>query len=393
MPASDRILRVGLVGASVGKGWNARTGAPFVRDANGNAIRSWGPRAHVPAIKSMPADFELTAICTSREETAAASAEAFGARLAFSDYHRLLDSPEVDIVAITVSVRKHKEIALAAIGAGKHVYCEWPLGVDEQEAREMAAAARDKPVQTIVGLQGRSAPWCERVRELRDDGYFGRIHHINAKFFGLNPRLAIDDDLSVAAKRNYGQHIFTIRGIHLADMVCSLFGEFTRISARVGVQVGQWPGRNGGPPVDVDAPDYFAVHADLPEGGFASLHFAYVPGFTSGWNLEVYGEKATLTAKSPESGHFEENDVRIGRVGDTAGMRPLDVPARLFAVPPDTTRREALNVAHNYALLARAIRTGRPSGLDFEAALDRYRMMRAMERSSALGGTSVAVEK
>ena len=103
-------IRVGLVGAHATSG-------------------SWGARAHVPALQALP-EYALLAIATAHEETARAAASAFGARLAFSDYHALVAHPDVDLVAVNVRVPYHREIVLAAIEAGKDVFCEWPLGAN-----------------------------------------------------------------------------------------------------------------------------------------------------------------------------------------------------------------------------------------------------------------------
>jgi predicted dehydrogenase len=73
-----------------------------------------------------------------------------------------------------VNVMHHREIALTAIDAGKVVYCEWPLGRNLGEARELAAAARAEAVRTVVGLQGRAGPAVRYVRDLVADGYLGK---------------------------------------------------------------------------------------------------------------------------------------------------------------------------------------------------------------------------
>ena len=98
----DRI-RLGIVGASPERGW--------------------GKNTHIPAIEHLP-EYELVAVCTSRKETADQAAAAYGARHAFSDYRDLVRCADVDVVTIAVRVPWHREIALAALAEGKHVYAE-----------------------------------------------------------------------------------------------------------------------------------------------------------------------------------------------------------------------------------------------------------------------------
>jgi predicted dehydrogenase len=99
-------LRVGIVGANVRRG--------FAIDA------------HIPALRLL-ADLEISAVCTTRQASADEAAAYLGIPLAFTDPVRLAEHPDVDVVAVSVRVPSHREVVLAAAGAGKHVYCEWPL--------------------------------------------------------------------------------------------------------------------------------------------------------------------------------------------------------------------------------------------------------------------------
>jgi predicted dehydrogenase len=71
-----------------------------------NATKGWAPRAHLPALLASP-DMELTAVCTTRPESAAEAAQKYGARLAFHDYRDLLACPDIDAVAVVVRVPSH----------------------------------------------------------------------------------------------------------------------------------------------------------------------------------------------------------------------------------------------------------------------------------------------
>jgi len=73
-------------------------------------------------------DVELAAVCTTKADSAEAARQAYGARLAFDDHHKMMASPEIDAVAVVVRVPSHYAPTKAALEAGKHVYCEWPLG-------------------------------------------------------------------------------------------------------------------------------------------------------------------------------------------------------------------------------------------------------------------------
>src|SRR5579862_7007729 len=147
-------IRVGIVGAS--------------------ASRGFASISHMPALQALP-DFEIVAVCTSRQETADAAAKQYGARLAFADPAKLAAHPDVDLVTVCVKVPDHHDPVMAAIDAGKHVYCEWPLGRNTDEAIRLRDAARRASVRHAVGLQGQASPSINYVKDLIADGHIGRV--------------------------------------------------------------------------------------------------------------------------------------------------------------------------------------------------------------------------
>ena len=145
-------IRLGLIGASVEGTWSARS--------------------HLPALRAS-SDVELTAVCTTRADSAEAARRAWGARLAFDDWRSMVASREIDAAAVVVRVPSHYAPAKAALEAGKHVYCEWPLGRTTAEAVELAALAETKGLDTAVGLQARVNPALMHMRELVETGFIG----------------------------------------------------------------------------------------------------------------------------------------------------------------------------------------------------------------------------
>src|SRR5439155_17007150 len=92
-----RRIRVGIIGA--------------------NPDRGWAAQAHIPALKSLSDDFEITALSASRRESADAASKLFGVALAFDNHQDLVNSADVDVVAVTVKVPHHLELATAALNA------------------------------------------------------------------------------------------------------------------------------------------------------------------------------------------------------------------------------------------------------------------------------------
>src|SRR5205085_11291064 len=120
-------------------------------------------------------DVELTAVCTTRADSAEAARQAWGARLAFDDWRKMAASPEIEAVAVVVRVPSHYAPVKAALEAGKHVYCEWPLGRTTAEAVELAALAKARGLVTAVGLQARVNPAIMHLKGLVAAGYVGDV--------------------------------------------------------------------------------------------------------------------------------------------------------------------------------------------------------------------------
>ena len=157
---------------TMSKGETKRIGVGII---GANPDRGWAAQVHIPALKSLSDDFEITALSTTRRESADAASKLFDVPVAFDNHQDLVNSTEVDVVAVTVKVPCHLELATAALEAGKAVYCEWPLGNGLEEAETLAALARKKGVLAVAGLQARSAPAVAYVRDLVKQGYVGEV--------------------------------------------------------------------------------------------------------------------------------------------------------------------------------------------------------------------------
>lgn len=355
-------VRIGLVGANVRYGW--------------------GMRAHVPALKALP-EYELKAVCTTRRETAEESASAFGAELAFADYRAMVSHPDIDAVSVCVRVPYHYEIAKAALQAGKHVFCEWPLGASTAEAEELAELADAQGVRHMVGLQARGDPVLLRLRELIAEGYIGEVLACNMTMF-LPGILERTSERAWAADRAKGAHALSIAGGHSIDALCFCLGEFAEVSARVATQVKQWRIIDTGSTVDVDAPDNVLVSGVLESGALASIHVSSVPWHGSGWRMEIYGRDGTLVASSAQMVQMAQISLRGAKGGDKV-LVDLPVPDRLTWVPEGTPKGPPFNVAQLFRKLADGIQEGRAVDPDFNLAVRRHRLLDALQRSSDEG--------
>jgi predicted dehydrogenase len=138
-------------------------------------------------------------------------------------------NPDVDLVTISVKVPDHHFPVMAAIEAGKHVYCEWPLGRDTDEAVRMLEAAQRRGLRHAVGLQGQVSPAINYAKDLIADGYVGRV--LSATLVACAPNWGATIDRAYQADRANGANLLTITGGHTIDALCFCLGEFRELSA------------------------------------------------------------------------------------------------------------------------------------------------------------------
>ena len=202
-----------------------------------NVNSTWASQSHFPALLASP-DVEFTATCTTRPESAEEARQAFGAKLAFHDFRKMVVSPEIDAVAVVVRVPSHYEATKSAIEAGKHVYTEWPLGRNTAEAEELATLARDKGVQTAVGLQSRVSPALLYIKEQIEAGYVGEVLscHVTTMRDGTLER---PSSRTWQRDASLGANTLTIANGHVIDALRFVAGNFTRVACMVSTQVKQ----------------------------------------------------------------------------------------------------------------------------------------------------------
>ena len=142
-------------------------------------------RAHAFAYRAMPAIFAnvpvtpvMKVMCDTPAARAAQSAQELGFARSTDDWRAVIADPGVDVVDICAPSNLHREIALAAIAAGKHLYCEKPVGLGGHEASEIAAAARKKGIKTQVGFSYARHPLIGLSRKLIDEGALGKVIHM-----------------------------------------------------------------------------------------------------------------------------------------------------------------------------------------------------------------------
>ena len=356
-------IRVGIVGATV---------------TEGNS--GWGANAHVPALHALPS-YELKAVCTSREETARASAAKFGAERAFHRFSDMTADPEVDLIVVCVRVPGHRALVMAGLQAGQAVFCEWPLGANLAEAEQMAGLASQRSLKTMVGLQGRSEPTIQYAADLIREGYIGEVltAHLTTV---VQAQLQRGPGRIWQGIRSNGANVLTITGGHAIDNMCAVLGEFAEVSARVSTRIPEWRNLDG-TPVPVDSPDSINVVGRLVSGAEVSVNVTAVPSNPTGNRLEVYGREGSLVIRAAGSLSIGPCQMHAGKGKEP--MAPMPVPAKYKVAPAATPAGQPYNVAQAYARAADSLRGAGSFEVDFNLAVQRHKLIDAIERSATTG--------
>jgi predicted dehydrogenase len=359
-------LRVGIVGA--------------------NPDRGWGTTVHVPALRALPEEFEISAVCTTRQDSAAETARRFGVARAYDDYQALVRDPDVAIVAVCVKAPSHRGPVMAALEAGKHVYCEWPLAVDAAEARDMLALAKRKGVRHIVGLQARGSPVFRRVKDLVENGYLGGVvsANLHVAIPGGGP-IRADVAGAYTANRASGATTMTIHGGHSLDAFCFCLGDFRTLSGTVATQFTETTIAETGETIPKDAPDQVVVNGVLEGGTVAAVHINGGTLAGQGIVFRIHGSEGTLIVRHDGEYGVQMADVALwgARIGEP--LSELEIPAEYRTLPRGDLSPSSYNVAHLYRQLADGIRGGADIGPGFDLALKRHLLLEAIDRSSVTG--------
>jgi predicted dehydrogenase len=304
----------------------------------------------------------------------------------FSDYEQMVIQPDIDVVAVTVKVPRHRELVTAALAAGKAVYCEWPLGRDLDDARAMAALASEHDLRTVVGLQARHAPAIEFVQQLLDEGYVGEVLSTTMLGLSVPGDVVVQPNAYMLDKAN-GANLLTIAVGHSLDALNHVLGEFADLSALSSLRRPLITIEETGDQIVKTAADQIAVTGTLASGVTAVIHVRESVAGGTGFLWEINGTDGTLriTADAAYPGIFPLT---------VAGARGHDEVTEL-AVPETLTRKwpalaglegaPAFNVGRLYAAFAADIENGTHTVPDFAAAVRRHEVIDAIEWSAASG--------
>lgn len=353
-------------------------------------------RAHSLAYALAPIADEVGATVTRKVlvDVNAAVAEASAAQLGWdefaTDWREVIARDDIDIVDICTPPQLHQEIALAAIAAGKHVFCEKPITNSSDEGDVMDAAARAAGVITQVGFNYRHTPAITFTKKLLDEGALGVPLQFRASYL-QETGFTADPNRWRATKATGGSGTAGDIGSHIVDIGEYLLGDITRVCALLrskadGVDAG-WlddDKRVEGDLID-DGGVWIAQFASGAIGTFAASSFA------SGRKNRVYFElDGSKGATQFDWNRREEFTVSyVDEAADHKGFRTIHTNSEH---PDGWWKLAGLGTGYvevsaiQFQKFVKAILAGREAAPSFTDAVHVQRVIDAVAESAETGG-------
>jgi predicted dehydrogenase len=345
-------------------------------------------RAHAFAFNAVGQIFdpplrpELVVLADQNEGIAKEAARQLGFKKAVGDWRALVLDPDVDVVSITTPNHLHKPIAIAALQAGKAVYCEKPLAATLADAKEMAEAAKKSGRLTLVGFNYLKNPIVGLAREIATSGEIGEI----IAFRGIHAEDYMVDPKAPHSFRTdpEGGGVMMDLGSHIVSLARHLVGPITEVSAATSTLHKTRPSPEGPKPVMID--DHTHVVARFESGAVGTLTASWVtPGRKMQIDFEVVGSRGSLVFSAE---HF--NELHLYAAGDSEKRQgfktllagPDTPPYGNFCPAPGHqlgfNDLKTIEVAH----LIDAIAGGKSASPDFAEALAIQKVVAAVLRSA-----------
>ncbi|KIV83911.1 hypothetical protein PV11_05896 [Exophiala sideris] len=341
---------------------------------------SWASRAHLPYF-SKTDKYEIVALLNRSVESGKKAAENYNLSgvACYDKIDALLKDSNVDLIALSVKVPDHYEIAKPALEAGKDIFIEWPLAANLKQAEELTTLAKSHKVKNLCGLQARQDPSILKARELVLNGNLGDILGTTMTGHGglFGPQATPYFEYMFPLEN--GANLVTIPFGHAVDALCYVLGEFKDLQAtlannRPKIDVVDDAGKHLRT-VDKTSHDHLALTGTLQRGGIATVVYQPATSLTGkNFYWEINGTKGSLVLEG-SSGHIQMFHPTIKFVS-------TEKNAKLKEIEVEAPSEFSYNVGQAWDAFAEK---GEGTVTTFEDALLRHKMIEAIYRSDEKG--------
>ncbi len=319
-----------------------------------------------------------------RAQQAAAS---LGFARSTADWRELLNDPRIDVIDICTPNHLHAEMALAAMAAGKHVYCEKPLALDIRESTAIVDAAKRAAVRTAIGFNYICNPMVQTARQMIAAGELGEVVGFSGSYvedYMGDPRAPFTWRCE---KKLAGSGALADLGSHLINMAHVLLGPIARVNGIMRTVHQRRTVPASGEVREVENEDLAHALVEFASGVPGTMDISRVAtGYKCGLKVQVLGTLGSVVFDQERM-----NELRLYRADDATGRQGF----RTILAGPQHPDYAAFCPAAGHGLgindlkvievrnLLRAIRSGADTWPDFAEGLRVQQVMTAIERSAA----------
>ena len=325
----------------------------------------------------VPYEPVLQVVCGLVEAEAKAFAERWDYKSHTTDWHKVVEDENIDVVEICVPNNLHAEIAIAAAKAGKAICCEKPLALNVPEAEEMVKVVEEAGVPTLVSFNYRRVPAVTLAKQLIDEGRLGKIFHYRANFL---------QDWTISAKvpqggmatwrldiKAAGSGVTGDLLAHCIDTAMWQNGPITNVCAMTETFIKERMHAETGKvePVGIDDACTFLCHFDNGSlGNFESTRYAR--GHKALYTFEINGEKASIAWDLHDLhrlSYFDHSDESIVRGWRSIHVTDSDMPYMDKWWVPGLQIGYEHTFVHQVAEFLQNLAEGKSTSPDFREAL------------------------
>jgi predicted dehydrogenase len=368
-------IRIGLIGYG------------FMGRAHSNAYLKVG------RFFDLPYECVLQAVCARDEAKVRDFAQRWGYASVETDWRKLVQRDDIDLVDICVPNHLHAEIAVAAARAGKMILCEKPLAMNAAEGRKMVAAVEKAGVPNMVWYNYRRVPAVTLAKQLVDEGRLGRIFHYRAKFlqdWTINPDLPQGGtalwrlDVKAAGSGVTGDLL-----AHCIDTALWINGRIEKVCAMTETFIKERKHVVTGKVEKVGIDDACAFLARFENGSLATFESTrYARGHKALYTFEINGEHASLFWDLHDLHrlqYFDHRDPSLVRGWRSIHVSDSDQPYMKHWWVPGLQIGYEHSFVHQVADFLKGLETGQPARPTFRDALETQLVCDAVLKSARTG--------
>lgn len=331
-------------------------------------------------------EIELSTICGRNQDAVQKVQKREGWQNFETDWQKVVQDPEIDVIDICTSGDSHAEIAIAALKAGKHVLCEKPLANSILEAEEMVMAAKAASGKSMVGFNYRLVPAISFAEQLVAKGKIGKIFHIRARYLQdwiVSPDFPLVWRLQ---KDLAGSGALGDIASHIVDMTQFVTGQkLIGVTGLTHTFIQERPLESGGGRGKVSVDDAAVFIAKTDQGALATYEATrFANGSRNDFGFEIYGEKGSLKFNFEEMSYLQFCDNTENKT--ETGFKKILVtePAHPYAKnwwPPGHHIGYGETFTHEIYDFVMAIQNNTTPHPNFEEGLQVQKVLAAVEES------------